>query len=91
MMLPSEVTETVFAQSFRRATKEFAAVTGTGAESNHVERLEVREVGECAVEAWSPDGRDFLTEFWLDETFFQLGVIQPTIVPEANGVWRAAW
>jgi hypothetical protein len=43
------------------------------------------------VEAWSPDGRDFLTEFWLNETFFQLGVIQPTIVPEVNGVWRAAW
>lgn len=59
MMLPSEVTEMVFAQNFRRLTKEFAAV--------------------------------FLTEFWLNETFFQLGVIQPTIVPEVNGVWRAAW
>jgi hypothetical protein len=90
-MLPSEVTEMVFAQNFRRLTKEFAAVTGTGAESNHVERLEICEAGECAVEAWSPDGRDFLTEFWLNETFFQLGVIQPTIVPEVNGVWRAAW
>jgi hypothetical protein len=89
-MMSSEVTALDFVHRFRQDTKAVAANHG-GEIGSEVERLEIREAGECAVEAWSPDGRDFLTQYWLDETFYRLLVDRPTIVAEANGVWRAAW
>jgi hypothetical protein len=84
------VTEQEVVHWFRQHTRSTAALRGdqTGAE---IERLEIREVGECAVEAWSPDGKDVLAEHWLDIVFIELAVERPTIVAEANGIWRAAW
>lgn len=85
------MTSEEFAQTFRRITKECAASL-TAERGHDIDRLEIRAVGEQVVEAWSPDGQDYLTEYWLDETRYRTtGDLAWTISPEANGIWRASW
>jgi hypothetical protein len=85
------VTAVEFAQTFRRTTKECAATLATG-EGIWVDRLEIREVGDTTVEAWSPDGQDFITRYWLDETSFRLGIaVDVQLEDRFNGVWEVSW